>query len=73
MLLLYLEECSLDLIFLKLGTDHLVFWWGSGCFFSNSLNWNFYGRYGVYISQLIRFARVSSYITDLNTRNKLLT
>ena len=28
--------------------------------------------YGVYISQLIRFARASSYITDLNTRNKLL-
>ena len=29
--------------------------------------------YGVYISQLIRFARVSSYITDFNTRSKLLT
>ena len=29
--------------------------------------------YGVYISQLIRFARESSYITDFNTRNKLLT
>ena len=29
--------------------------------------------YGVYISQLIRFARASSYVTDLNTRNKLLT
>ena len=28
--------------------------------------------YGVYISQLIRFARASSYITDSNTRNKLL-
>ena len=27
--------------------------------------------YGVYISQLIRFARASSYITDFNTRNKL--
>ena len=27
--------------------------------------------YGVYISQLIRFA--SSYVTDVNTRNKLLT
>ena len=26
-----------------------------------------------YISQLIRFARASSYITDFNTRNKLLT
>ena len=25
--------------------------------------------YGVYISQLIRFARASSYITDFNTRN----
>ena len=29
--------------------------------------------YGVYISQLIRFARASSYITDFNARNKLLT
>ena len=28
--------------------------------------------YGVYISQLIRFARASSYITDFSTRNKLL-
>ena len=28
--------------------------------------------YGVYISQLIRLARASSYVTDLNTRNKLL-
>ena len=29
--------------------------------------------YGVYISQLIRFARASSYVTDFNNRNKLLT
>ena len=29
--------------------------------------------YGVYISQFIRFARVSSHVTDFNTRNKLLT
>ena len=29
--------------------------------------------YGVYISQLIPFARVSSKVTDFNTRNKLLT
>ena len=29
--------------------------------------------YGVYISQLIRFARASSYGADFNTRNKLLT
>ena len=29
--------------------------------------------YGVYISQLIRFARASSCVADLNTRNKLLT
>ena len=28
--------------------------------------------YGVYISKLIRFARASSYVTDFNTRNKLL-
>ena len=29
--------------------------------------------YGVYISQLDRFARASSYVTDFNTCNKLLT
>ena len=29
--------------------------------------------YGVYISQLIRFARASSNVADLNARNKLLT
>ena len=28
--------------------------------------------YGVIISQLIRFARVSNHVTDFNTRNKLL-
>ena len=29
--------------------------------------------YGVYISQLIRFARVSSHVDDLSIRNKVLT
>ena len=29
--------------------------------------------YGVYISQLIRFARVSSHVVDFNARNKGLT
>ena len=29
--------------------------------------------YGVYIFQLFRFARVSSYVDDFNTRNKVLT
>ena len=29
--------------------------------------------YGVYISQLICFARASSYVADFNTHNKLLT
>ena len=29
--------------------------------------------YGVYISQLIRFARVYSHVDDFNTRNKCLT
>ena len=28
--------------------------------------------HGVYISQLIRFARVSSHVDDFNTRNKVL-
>ena len=27
--------------------------------------------YGVYISQLIRFARVSCHVVDFNTRNKI--
>ena len=29
--------------------------------------------YGVYISQLIRFSRLSSHVYDFNTRNKVLT
>ena len=29
--------------------------------------------YGVYISHLIRFARVSSHVADYNTRNQILT
>ena len=29
--------------------------------------------YGAYISQIIRFARVSSHVGDSNTRNKVLT
>ena len=29
--------------------------------------------YGVYISQLIRFARVSCHVADFNTRDKILT
>ena len=29
--------------------------------------------YGVYISQLIRFARASSHVADFNTRNKLVS
>ena len=29
--------------------------------------------YGVYISQLIRFAQVSSHVDDFSTRNKVLT
>ena len=43
------------------------------------VNFPFFGdvprstSYGVYISQLIRFARASSYVADFNTRNKLLT
>ena len=34
---------------------------------------NFPFFYGVYISQLIRFARASSHVTDFNNRNKFLT
>ena len=29
--------------------------------------------YGVYISQLIRFGRASSHVTEFNNRNKFLT
>ena len=29
--------------------------------------------FGVYITQLIRYARVSSHVADFNTRNKSLT
>ena len=29
--------------------------------------------YGVYISQLIQFARVSSHVDDFNSRNKVLS
>ena len=29
--------------------------------------------YGVYISELIRFARVSSHIDDFNTRNRVIS
>ena len=32
-----------------------------------------FGSYGVYISQLIRFARVCSHVDDFNTHNKCLT
>ena len=32
-----------------------------------------YTSYGVYISQLIRFARASSHVANFKTRNKLLT
>ena len=32
-----------------------------------------YTSYGIYISQLIRFARASSYVADFNTHNKLLS
>ena len=28
--------------------------------------------YGVYISQLIRFSRVSSHVSDFNTQNKIV-
>ena len=38
-----------------------------------TVNFPFLDSYGVYISQLIRFDRASSYVADFNTRNKLLT
>ena len=39
------------------------------------LDWNVLRRAsdGVYVSQFILFARVSSHLTDFNSRNKLLT
>ena len=48
--------------------------------FDNTVNFPFLDgdvprrhSYGVYISQLIRFARVCSHVDDFNTRNKCLT
>ena len=34
---------------------------------------DFSTSYGVYISQIIRFARSSSHVADFNTRNTLVT
>ena len=36
-----MEECSLDLIFFKLETDHLVFWLGTGAIFFKQLKLEF--------------------------------
>ena len=50
--------------------------WSLHPYLLSCLNLNLFPRsttYGVYISQLIRFARASSYVADFNTRNKLLT
>ena len=55
----------INFIVLKLPSSHLAKGTKSTWFHTHS--------YGVYISQLIRFARGSSYITDFNTHNKLLT
>ena len=40
------------------------------CYFHYICIWT---SYSVYISQLIRFARASSHVTDFNNRNKFLT
>ena len=49
-------------------------------FYFDIVNFSFLGgdvprrpSYGVYINQLIRFARVCSLVDDFNTRNKCLT
>ena len=39
-------------------------------FLDNVPRWT---SYDVYVSELIRFARVSSHVEDFNTRNKVLT
>ena len=44
---------------------YFIFFGGGGSFRSTS--------YGVDISQVIRFARISSYVTDFNARNEILT
>ena len=43
------------------------------CEFSISRDVPRSASFSVYISQLIRFARVSSYVDGFNTRNKVLT
>ena len=40
-------------------------------FMDGDVSWS--ASYNVYISQLIRFAIVSSHVTDVNARNKILT
>ena len=57
--------------------------WSTICLQALQMRWPNWGSqqgdvprstsYGVYISQLIRFARVSSYVVDFNARNKSLT
>ena len=44
---------------------------GAGCFVDGDVPRS--PSYGVYISQLIRFARVCSYVDDFNNRNLFLT
>ena len=64
--------------FLPLNEFALCCWWNDFDF--GIVNFPFLdgdvprsASYGVYISQLIRFARVSSHVDDFNTRNKVLT
>ena len=62
-------NCSLCILTIC-NFSYIPFWFwgpdlGSECFSFLS--------YGVYISQLIRFARASSHVTDFNNRNKFLT
>ena len=45
--------------------------WSSGPFLDGDVPRR--ASYGVYISQLIRFARVCNHVTDFNARNKCLT
>ena len=79
----------MDYIYIRVGTNLyrqiIVFRWVLIVFLLQLICFNFameeiFGRwrsrstsYGVYISQLIRFARVSRHVADINARNKSLT
>ena len=60
------EQIFTDLQYLRLQKFSFNFYRNKNSFFRRA-------SYGVYISQLIRFARVCNHVTEFNARNKCLT